>query len=119
GQGHLPLEFEGEGRTLAVDGAEGDGSLEAVGVTHGETPYWHYGGSSCVFSLIRPAESLSWARITPGWRFPILCNLPLLAHQLTSAREFCEWVFRRDYLPVTMRLLGPTPGAPPCTSTTT
>src|SRR5512135_3165260 len=63
-------------------------SLEVVDVTHGESPYWYYGGSSCVFSSIRPANSFSWARIAPEKPFPILCNLPLIAHQLASARHF-------------------------------
>src|SRR5512135_3426935 len=63
-------------------------SLEVVDVTHGESPYWYYGGSSCVFSSIRPANSFSWARIAPEKPFPILCNLPLIAHQLASARVF-------------------------------
>src|SRR4051794_34056366 len=58
GQGHLQAEFQREGRAVPVDGPEGHGSLEAVGITHGESPYWHYGGSSCVLSAIRPRESL-------------------------------------------------------------
>ncbi|MGE5754425.1 MAG: hypothetical protein ACM35G_01715, partial [Planctomycetaceae bacterium] len=37
---------------------------------------------------IRPANSFSWARIAPEKPFPILCNLPLIAHQLASARSF-------------------------------
>src|SRR4051812_17987595 len=61
GHGHLQPEFEGEGLPLAVDGTEGDGSLEVVGIAHGETPYWNYGGSSCVFSSIRPPKSLGWS----------------------------------------------------------
>src|SRR5437763_17125908 len=49
GQGHLQPEFQGERLALSVDGAEGDGSLEVVGVTHGESPYWPYeiGRASC------------------------------------------------------------------------
>src|SRR4051812_44066928 len=54
GQDHRQPEFQRERLALPVDGAEGDGSLEIVDVAHGETPYWSYGGSSCVFSLIRP-----------------------------------------------------------------
>src|SRR5205823_13338658 len=65
GDGHLELELEGEGLRLAVDGADGDGSLEAVGITHGESPYWYYGGSSCVFLSIRPAKSPPWSGIAP------------------------------------------------------
>jgi hypothetical protein len=56
GHAHLQREFEGEGLPLAVDGAQGDGSLEAVGLTHGEAPYWHYGGSSCVFFVDPPGK---------------------------------------------------------------
>src|SRR5512142_49310 len=52
-------------------------SLEVVDVTHGESPYWYSGGSSCVFSSLRPANPFSWARIAPEKPFPILCNLPL------------------------------------------
>ncbi len=44
GQGHLQPQFEREHLIDAVDGADGDGSLEVVGVTHGVSPYWYYGG---------------------------------------------------------------------------
>jgi hypothetical protein len=87
GEGHLQPEFQGERLALPVDGAEGDGSLEVVGVTHGESPYWPYGGSSCVFSLIGSAKSSSGGRIDPTQLFPILYGLPLIAHQLASARK--------------------------------
>ena len=40
GQGHPEPELQRERLTVAVDGSEGDGSLEVVGVTHGESPYW-------------------------------------------------------------------------------
>jgi hypothetical protein len=41
-----------------------------------------------VFSPIGLTKSLSWARIASNRRFPILCSLPLIAHQLASARDF-------------------------------
>src|SRR5512143_1675537 len=63
GQGHLEFESQCEGRPLAVDGSEGDGSLKAVGVAHGESPYWSYGGSSCVLSVIGPADARSGAEM--------------------------------------------------------
>ncbi|HMB08741.1 MAG TPA: hypothetical protein VKP69_34055 [Isosphaeraceae bacterium] len=43
GHGHLQSEFQCERLIVAVDGAEGDGSLKAVRIRHGEAPYWHYG----------------------------------------------------------------------------
>ena len=41
GQGHLQRQFERERLTVILDGAEGDGSLKAVGGTHGVSPYWY------------------------------------------------------------------------------
>ena len=38
-QGHLQRQFERECLTVILDGAEGDGSLKAVGSTHGVSPY--------------------------------------------------------------------------------
>jgi hypothetical protein len=52
GQDHLQSQFQREGLSLAVDGANVDANLEVVGIAHGESPYWNYGGSSCVFSSI-------------------------------------------------------------------
>src|SRR5512135_3855264 len=43
GQGHPEPELQRERLTVAVDGSEGDGSLEVVGVTHGESPYLDFG----------------------------------------------------------------------------
>src|SRR5271157_4812438 len=40
-----------------VDGAEGDGSLKAVGGTHGVSPYWYYWGPSCVHFYRSGGES--------------------------------------------------------------
>jgi hypothetical protein len=39
GQGHLKRQFERKSLALAIDGTEGDGSLEVVGLAHGESPY--------------------------------------------------------------------------------
>jgi hypothetical protein len=39
GQGHLKRQLERKGLALAIDGSEGDGSLEVVGIAHGESPY--------------------------------------------------------------------------------
>ena len=58
GQGHLKREFNREGLIDPVDGAAGDGSLEAVSLARDESPSWIYGGSSCVFSPIRLPKSL-------------------------------------------------------------
>ncbi len=58
GQGHLERQFEGECLVSPVDGAASDGSLEAVGLAHGESPYCNYGGSSCVFSPVCLPKSL-------------------------------------------------------------
>ena len=49
---------------------------------------WYYGGPSCVFLPIEQRKSLPWSEISPENRFSILCSLPLVAHQLASAREF-------------------------------
>ena len=57
GQGHLQPQFEREHLIDAVDGADGDGSLEVVGVTHGVSPYWYYGGSIVRFLIDRARES--------------------------------------------------------------
>ena len=48
GQGHLQRHVERECLTVPVDGGDGDGSLKAVGRAHGVSPYWNYGGASCV-----------------------------------------------------------------------
>ena len=48
GQGHPQRQFERDCLTVTIDGAEGDGSLKAVSGTHGVSPYWNYGGPSCV-----------------------------------------------------------------------
>jgi hypothetical protein len=72
---------------LAIDGPEGDGSLEVVGLAHGESPYWNYGGSSCVFSPIGLSKSLPHAQVVLARPFPFLRNLPWFAHQLASARK--------------------------------
>ena len=58
GQGHLERQLDGECLVSPVDGAASDGSLEAVGLAHGESPYCNYGGSSCMFSPVRLPESL-------------------------------------------------------------
>ena len=50
GKGHLQRQFEGECLIVTIDGAEGDGSLEAVRSTHGVSPYLNYGDPSCVLS---------------------------------------------------------------------
>src|SRR4051794_32557677 len=84
-QGHLQRQVERKCLSLAVDRAEGDGSLKVVGITHGESPYWNYGGSSCVFSPIRMSQSLPQGQITRAPLFLILCNLLRIAHQLASA----------------------------------
>jgi len=48
GQGHLQRQLERKCLTVILDGAEGDGSLKAVGGTHGGSPYWYNGCPSCV-----------------------------------------------------------------------
>ena len=41
GQGYPQRQFERECLAVTVDGADGDGSLKAVGGTHGVSPYWY------------------------------------------------------------------------------
>ena len=88
GQGQLQSQFQREGLSLAVDGANVDANLEVVGIAHGESPYWNYGGSSCVFSPIRLSQSLPQAQVTRAPLVLILCSLRWIAHQLASARDF-------------------------------
>src|SRR5271165_3623589 len=71
-----------------VDRAKSDGSLKVVGLTHGESPSWFYGGSSCVFCRISPTMSPSWGKFAPENRLPSLRISPLVAHQLASAYKF-------------------------------
>src|SRR5271165_5815413 len=73
-----------------VDRAKSDGSLKVVGLTHGESPSWFYGGSSCVFCRIGPTMSPSWGKFAPENRLPSLRIPPLVAHQLASAYEFLD-----------------------------
>jgi hypothetical protein len=65
GQDHLQPEFQRERLALPVDGAEGDGSLEIVDVAHGESPYWPYGGSSCVFFVDQTGQVILWGQHRP------------------------------------------------------
>src|SRR5262249_24658244 len=87
GQGHLQLEPHREPPILGVDGAEGESNLEVVGVTHGGSPYWSYGGPSCMSSPIRPAKSLRRAGSAGEISLPIPRIAPLIAHHLASARQ--------------------------------
>jgi hypothetical protein len=48
---HLRLEYESEGLTRAADGAEGNGSLKIVGVTHNESHCWRHGVHRASFLL--------------------------------------------------------------------
>src|SRR5271157_2751276 len=48
GQGYPKRQFERECLAVTVDGADSDGSLKAVGGTHGVSPYWYYGAPCCV-----------------------------------------------------------------------
>src|SRR4051812_21081668 len=47
-QRDLQRQFERERLIVILDGAKSDGSLKAVRGTHGVSPYWYYGGPSCV-----------------------------------------------------------------------
>ena len=75
GQGPPHAEFQRERLTVAVDGAEVDESLGAVGVTHGESTDRTTGGLSCVSSSIGPEKSLLLARISPEISCPS-CVIP-------------------------------------------
>ena len=57
GQGHPQRQLQREGLIVPVDGAEVDGSLKAVGSTHGVSPYRSYGGLSCVLFYRSGRES--------------------------------------------------------------
>ena len=86
GKRKIQREPEREDLSLILDGAEGDGSLEAVGGTHGVSPYWYYGGPSCVPFIVSKGEPATpVARILPEIISPVLCILPMIAHQLAGA----------------------------------
>jgi hypothetical protein len=57
GQGHPQRQLQREGPIVPVDGAEVDGSLKAVGGTHGVSPYRSYEGPSCVLFYRSGRES--------------------------------------------------------------
>ena len=57
GQGHPQRQLQREGLIVPVDGAEVDGSLKAVGGTHGVSPYRSYGGPLCVLFYRSGRES--------------------------------------------------------------
>src|SRR5208337_76759 len=57
GQGHPQRQLQRQGLIVPVDGAEVDGSLKAVGGTHGVSPYRSYGGPSCVLFYRSGRES--------------------------------------------------------------
>ena len=87
GRGDPQCQFECERLAVRLDGAEGKGSLKTVGGTHGVSPYWHDGGSSCVLSYQSSKRShRPAAGISPENSPPILCILPSIAHQLARAR---------------------------------
>src|SRR4051812_14354246 len=66
GKRKIQREPERDDLSLILDGAEGDGSLEAVGGTHGVSPYWYYGGPSCVPFIVSKGEPATpVARILP------------------------------------------------------
>src|SRR5271157_6259724 len=80
GQGHLQRQFERERLTGWLDGAEGDGSLKAVGGTHGVSPYWYwywyYGGPSCVLFNRWTGILATPARNPAGNHSPYLAHPP-------------------------------------------
>jgi len=91
GQRHPQRQLERECPTVSVDGAEGDGSLKAVGGTHGVSPYRYDGG--CIlraFLSIGQGKTLPRSGIARKTLSPILCIPPIVAHQLASARNFFQ-----------------------------
>ena len=73
GQGHPQRQLQREGLIVPVDGAEVDGSLKAVGGTHGVSPYRSYGGPSCVLFYRSGRESRYPGAESLGNQPPILC----------------------------------------------
>ena len=57
GQGHPQRQLQRQGLIVPVDGPRFDGSLKAVGGTHGVSPYRSYGGPSCVLFYRSGRES--------------------------------------------------------------
>ena len=102
GQGHLQLELQGEPLILAVDGTEGDGSLKVVDVTHGGSPYWHYGGPSCVFFVVPPGKVTLPGRNGSGRNLSYPVHPPLVAHQLASRWQIflalASWCAMRGWI---------------------
>src|SRR5208337_3704934 len=61
---------------VMVDGAEGDGSLKAVGGTHGVSPYCYNGVPSCVLFYRRAGIVATPARNFAGNHSPYLAHPP-------------------------------------------
>jgi hypothetical protein len=70
GQGHLERQLEREDLVGPVDGAASDGSLEIVGLAHGESPYGNYGVHRACFSPGRLPKSLPKLRSSGRHHFP-------------------------------------------------
>ena len=79
GQGHPQRQLQREGLIVPVDGAKVD-RMKAVGGTHGVSPYRSYGGPSCVLFIARAGRAATPERNRSGNQPPILCILPLVAH---------------------------------------
>src|SRR5271157_144503 len=87
GQRHPQRQIKRQCLPVILDGAEGDGSLKAVGGTHGVSPYWYYvlwwsilvlwGSIPRVFLSIGQGKSLPRRGISPENIPPILCIFPL------------------------------------------
>ena len=92
GQGHPQRQLQREGLIVPVDGAEVDGSLKAVGGTHGVSPYRSYGVLVRAFLSLGQGERYPGAE-SLGKSTSYLVHPASLAHQLASARSFFAIVF--------------------------
>ena len=95
GQGHPQRQLQREGLIVPVDGAEVDGSLKAVGGTHGVSPYRSYGGASCVLFYRSGRESRYPGAESLGKSTSYLVHPASVAHQLAGRisswdRENCS-----------------------------
>ena len=87
GQGHPQRQLQREGLIVPVDGAEVDGSLKAVGGTHGVSPYRSYGAPSCVLFYRSGRESRYPGAESLGKSTSYLVHPASRRHQLASAKS--------------------------------
>ena len=89
GHGHPQFQVQGEPLISTVDGTGTDSRLKSVGGAHGVSPDGNYGEASCVRCHRGGPESHAPSGGSPA-KYPILCEPPLVAHQLAGTRNYCQ-----------------------------